>query len=195
MVGEHLPVSASLSLEQLNAKLQQLYFDVWSNFSDEGDAIEQIQLLNHLLFSRLRFSANTKNFHAPSNNMLHQVLESRKGNPISLSMVYLLVANRLGLPVYGVNLPNLFVLTYKFDGQQFYINPFNKGILFSRKDVEHYLEHLRLPTKESYFEPCDSMAIIRRFFRNLGLSFEKLGNPERVEEIRELLRLLQDDPS
>ncbi len=64
--------------------------------------------------------------------MINQVLESKKGNPISLAAVYMLIAQKLKLPIFGVNLPNLFVLIYKSEELNFYINVFNRGVIFSK---------------------------------------------------------------
>jgi regulator of sirC expression with transglutaminase-like and TPR domain len=104
----------------------------------------------------------------------------------------LLVARKLGLPVYGVNLPNLFVLTYKSADVNFYVNAFNKGLIFNKKDVTNYLEHLKIEPKPEFYEPCSHLAIIQRMLRNLGQSFEKLGEIDKQEEIRNLIELLED---
>jgi regulator of sirC expression with transglutaminase-like and TPR domain len=124
--------------------------------------------------------------------MLSNVLDTKKGNPISLCAVYMLVAKKLGLPIYGVNLPNLFVLTYKSADVTFYINAFNKGLVFSRQDVANYLEHLKVEPKEEYFEPCSHMDIILRSLRNLGNAFEKLGEVSKVEEVRQMIAILEN---
>jgi regulator of sirC expression with transglutaminase-like and TPR domain len=124
--------------------------------------------------------------------MLSTVLDTKKGNPISLCAVYMLVAKKLGLPIYGVNLPNLFVLTYKSADVTFYINAFNKGLVFSRQDVVNYLEHLKIEPKEEFFEPCSHLDIILRSLRNLGNAFEKLGEVNKVEEVREMLAILEN---
>jgi regulator of sirC expression with transglutaminase-like and TPR domain len=105
----------------------------------------------------------------------------------------MLVAQKLKLPVYGVNLPNLFVLTYKDDRhQQFYINAFNKGLIFSKQDIENYISELHLTPQGSFFEPCSNLEIIRRVFRNLIMSFDKMGEHEKAEEVKELLLLIAD---
>ncbi|HSI74849.1 MAG TPA: transglutaminase-like domain-containing protein [Lunatimonas sp.] len=116
-----------LDFDQLNATMHQIYFEVWTSFKNEAPPYEKIRTINSVLFNDLKFAANTKNFHSPGNSMLSNVLDSKRGNPISLCAVYLLVARKLGLPIYGVNLPNLFVLTYKSDNLTVYINAFNKG--------------------------------------------------------------------
>lgn len=181
-----------LEFEKLNAEMHQIYFEVWTSFKNDLQPYDQIRIINNVLFNTLRFSANTKNFHSPGNSMLSTVLDTKKGNPISLCAIYLLVAKKLGLPVYGVNLPNLFVLTYKSSDITFYINAFNKGLIFSRQDIYNYLEHLKIEPREEFFEPCSYLEIILRSLRNLAHSFEKLGEASKVAEIKELIAILSD---
>ena len=178
-----------LEFDKLNADMHQIYFDVWTAFKNDLLPYEQIKIINGVLFNTLRFSANTKNFHSPGNSMLSNVLETKKGNPISLCTIYLLVAKKLGLPIYGVNLPNLFVLIYKAKDITFYINAFNKGLVFSKQDVTNYLGHLKIEPREEFFEPCSNKDIIVRSLRNLIVAFEKLGEVEKVEEVKELLAI------
>ncbi|MBI0399724.1 transglutaminase-like domain-containing protein [Cyclobacterium marinum] len=179
-----------LEFDQLNALMQQIYFDVWTNFKNELSVYDKIKLINNVLFNDLKFSANTKNFHSPANSMLKTVLETKKGNPISLCSVYLLVAKKLGLPVYGVNLPNLFVLTYQSGKFNFYINAFNKGLIFTKQDINNYLDHLKLDPKPEYYEPCENIEIIRRVIRNLIFSFEKIGDLDKSKEVNQLLKIV-----
>jgi regulator of sirC expression with transglutaminase-like and TPR domain len=181
-----------VEFDKLNAEMHQIYFEVWTAFSNELQPLDQIKIINNVLFNTLRFSANTKNFHSPANSMISSVLDSKRGNPLTLCSIYLLVARKLGLPVYGVNLPNLFVLTYKSVDVNFYINAFNKGLIFSKKDVTNYLDHLKIEPKQEFYEPCSHLSIIQRMLRNLGQSFEKLGEIDKQEEIRSLIGLLGD---
>lgn len=180
-----------LEFEKLNAEMHQIYFEVWTAFKNDLLPYEQVRIINSVLFNNLRFSANTKNFHSPGNSMLSNVLDTKKGNPISLCAIYLLVAKKLGLPIYGVNLPNLFVLTYKSVDATFYINAFNKGLIFSKKDINNYLEHLKIDPLDVFFEPCSYKDIITRTLRNLIVAFEKLGEAEKVSEVRELLAIIE----
>lgn len=179
-----------LEFEKLNAELQQIYFEVWTSFSHDLSPVDQVKILNHVLFNSLKFSANTKNFHSPANSMLSVVLDTKKGNPISLCIIYMLVATRLGLPIYGVNFPNLFVLIYKSNNSNFYINAFNRGMIHQRKDAINYLEQLKIEPKEEFFEPCNNLQIILRMLRNLGQSFEKLGASENQDEVKEMVDIL-----
>ena len=181
-----------LEYDKLNADMHQIYFEVWTAFKNDLLPYEQVRIINGVLFNTLRFSANTKNFHSPGNSMLSNVIDTKKGNPISLCAIYLLVAQKLGLPIYGVNLPNLFVLTYKSADANFYINAFNKGLIFSKKDIHNYLDHLKIDPLDVFFEPCSNKDIIVRTLRNLTVAFEKLGEAEKVSEVRELLAIVEN---
>jgi regulator of sirC expression with transglutaminase-like and TPR domain len=181
-----------IEIEKLKQELEQIYYEAWLEFKPDLYPFDQIKVLNGVLFSKLKFSANTKNFHSPGNSMINTVLETRRGNPITLCVIYMLVAQKLKMPVYGVNLPNLFIVTFKDEKNQFYINAFNKGLIFSKQDIENYIHELRLTPQDSFFEPCSSLEIVRRVFRNLIMSFDKMGEHEKAEEVKELLLLIAD---
>jgi regulator of sirC expression with transglutaminase-like and TPR domain len=177
-----------LELEKLRQELEQIYYETWLEFKPDLYPIDQIKVVNSVLFNKLKFGANTKNFHSPGNSMINVVLETRKGNPITLCVIYMLVAQKLKLPVQGVNLPNLFILTYKDNhNNQFYINAFNRGLIFSKQDIENYINELHLVPQSSFFEPCDNLEIVRRALRNLIMSFEKMGEHAKAEEVKLLL--------
>lgn len=176
-----------LPFEKLKAEIEQLYYEVWLELGQSENPIDQIKLLNSVIFDKLKFSSNTKNFHSPSNSMLNIVIESKKGNPISLCVIYLLIAQKLKMPVYGVNLPNLFVLTFKKETTQFYINAFNKGLIFSKQDIDSFIEQLKLDPIDTFYQPCSNIDIVQRMLRNLVVCFEKLGETEKTNEVKELL--------
>jgi regulator of sirC expression with transglutaminase-like and TPR domain len=99
----------------------------------------------------------------------------------------MLIARKLKMPVYGVNLPNLFVCTYKTQELQFYINAFNRGLLFSRSDLENYINNLQITPLDMFYEPCTHLDVIKRVLRNLIVSYEKLGDHYKVDEVKILL--------
>lgn len=182
-----------LEFENLKQEFEQIYYEAWLEFKSEVHPVDQVKLLNSVLFAKLKFGANTKNFHSPGNSMLSVVLQTKKGNPISLCVIYILVAQKLKLPVYGVNLPNLFVLTYKQEDDQFYINAFNRGLVFTRKEVDEYVANLNLAPKDIYYEPCTNVDIVSRVIRNLINAHEKLGHTDKEEELNQLLNLMTRD--
>lgn len=181
-----------LELDKLRNDLEQIYYEAWLEFKGDAHPFDQVKKLNSVLFSKLKFSANTKNFHAPGNSMINIVLESRRGNPLSLCVLYMLVGRKLKMPLYGVNLPNLFILTYKSDDVQFYINAFNKGLIFSRADIDNYLSHLNQVPNDIFYQPCTSLDIALRLLRNLIASFENLSEHHKADEVKQLLRVLSE---
>ena len=176
-----------IELNKLKQELEQIYYETWLEFRPDLYAFDQIKVINSVIFNKLKFGANTKNFHSPGNSMINVVLETKKGNPITLCVIYMLVAQKLKLPVSGVNLPNLFILTYRDDNHQFYINTFNRGLIFSKQDIENYINELHLVPQTSFFEPCGNVEIIRRALRNLVMSFEKMGEHAKADEVKMLL--------
>ena len=125
--------------------------------------------------------------------MLHLALETKRGNPLTLCVIYMVIAQRLGFPVYGVNLPNLFILTYKMDGVQFYINVYNKGLILSKADIDNYILQLNLNPVDIFYEPTSNLEIIKRALRNLAFSFEKMKDLEKATEVTKLLTAITDD--
>lgn len=181
-----------IELEKLKQELEQIYYEAWLEYRPDLYAFDQVKVINSVIFNKLKFGANTKNFHSPGNSMINVVLETHKGNPITLCVIYMLVAQKLKMPVSGVNLPNLFILTYKDDNHQFYINAFNRGLIFSRQDIENYINELHLVPQNSFFEACNTLEIIRRALRNLIMSFEKMGEHAKAEEVKILLVEISD---
>jgi regulator of sirC expression with transglutaminase-like and TPR domain len=183
-------------LQALSRAIEQLRFETWTLLRSEMHPADQVQILNQVIFRNHKFSANTQHFHSPANSMLQRVIETKRGNPLSLCVIYLLVAQRLDLPVFGVNLPNLFVLTYQPENKafpSFYINCYNRGVVLSKADIEHYVGQLGITSQKAFYEPCSNLDIVRRAMRNLQVGFEKLQEPGKAEEVAQLLAILTDD--
>ncbi len=180
-----------LSLEKLRQDFEQLYYDVWPSFDPEAHPYDQVKVVSGILFSKMRFKANTTNFHSPANSMINSVLESKRGNPIALGVLYLLITQKLDMPVYGVNLPNFFILTYSDPKKnvQFYVNAFNRGLIFTKQDIDHYLGQVNINPHPKYYKACNHIDIITRVLRNLIVSFEKLDEHSKADEVKQLLGL------
>lgn len=178
--------------------LNKLKRDIWLELNEQMTALEQVNVINHVLFTRHGFSGNTTNYHAPQNSFINNVLETKKGNPLSLGIIYMLLCHQLGLNVHGVNLPEHFVLAYLDTEPEyntphkrvlFYINAFSKGTVFGKNDIDDFIKKLGLSVRDEYYYPCSNPDMIMRMFRNLALSFQKLGDIEKVEEINSIIRL------
>jgi regulator of sirC expression with transglutaminase-like and TPR domain len=180
-----------LTPKKWQARLAKLHKEVAAAYLPADDPPEQIKRLNEVFFGQLGFRANTHQFHAPENSFLNVVLDTRLGNPISLCVLYQLAGNHLGLPLYGVNLPNLFILTYKTPETQFYVNVFNGGVIFSRSDIDNYIGQLNLPPADVFYEPCLPLDVVARVLRNLALSYDRLGEAPKRDDAEALLAALE----
>jgi regulator of sirC expression with transglutaminase-like and TPR domain len=188
-----------LDEQKIINQIEAIKRDIWMQMMFEGSPAEQVKLINHVLYNLYGFSGNTTNHLDPQNSYLSQVLESKKGNQISLAIIYSVVAQKLDIPIYGVNLPQHFILAYMDEtakselesGILFYINAFNKGFIFGRRDVDMFLKQLNLNLDKQFYEPCSNTDIVRRILRNLISSYENLGSPEKVQELNELLAVLE----
>lgn len=192
-------------LDELKIKdsIQNLRKDIWLELNDNQTSFEKIKIFNRIFFDLYNFKGDSKHYHSPVNSFINTVIESKKGNPLSLCLLYSIVAQSLDLPVYGVNLPNHFVLAYMDEyhanhfgqvqndfGVLFYINAFSKGAIFDAKEIEQFLNDLNIEHKREYFEPCSNTAIIKRMMTNLIFAFQQIGNSEKVEELTLLKSLL-----
>lgn len=195
-----------LSLEQIHSELDKIVKSVWIELNQNLTALEKIRILNHVFYEVLSFSGNRKNYYDPQNNFINSVLESKKGNPISLSIIYSIIAQKLDLPVYGVNLPKNFILAYmdkdplnpnpnlKSESSiLFYINPFRNGIVLNRTEIEKFVKDLNINPEPAFFKPCSNILIIQRLISNLVFAYEKLGQVEKADMYKQVLKIVSED--
>lgn len=184
-------------------QIEEIKREVWLQMLYDMSAIEKVKLINHVFYNIYGFSGNTTNHQDPQNSYISQVLETKKGNQISLALIYSVIAQKLDIPVYGVNLPQHFILAYVDNTGEyipeervlFYINAFNKGFIFGKRDVDSFLKQLNLPEDEQFYQPCSNSDIIRRILRNLTSSYQNLGQEDKVKEIGELLEAISPTSS
>ncbi len=186
-----------LDEQKIINQIEAIKRDIWMQLLYEMSAVEKVKLINQVLYINHGFSGNTSNHQDPQNSYLSQVLESKKGNQILLAVIYSVIAQKLDIPIYGVNLPQHFILAYVDESQRsnyeggilFYINAFNKGFLFGRNDVDSFLKQLNLKPDKHFYEPCSNVEIVKRVIRNLISSYEKLSAIEKANELQELLSI------
>jgi regulator of sirC expression with transglutaminase-like and TPR domain len=188
--------------DEIRALINKIEKDIWLEFHDGLTALEKLKVFNHIMFDVHGFEGNKKHYHSTDNSFINRVLESKKGNPISLAVLYLILAERLDLPVYGVNLPRHFILAWGDlmdfslgDSDEpkilFYINPFSGGSVFGKRDIDAFLKELKLKPNPIFFLPCSNYDIMVRSMNNLIHSYEQDGQGHKAEEIRELQRIIK----
>jgi regulator of sirC expression with transglutaminase-like and TPR domain len=189
-----------LKYEKILSLFNKIKQDAWLEINSNLTALEKVRIINHILYQIYEFSGNSSNFFAPQNSYINHVLESHKGNPIALGIIYIALAQDLDIPIYGVSMPRNFILAYVDENNLhnpfeddilFYINPFNKGTVLGKREIDYFLKQQKLEPKESYYTPCTNIEIIRKLLLNLIYSYEKLGYPEKVENIKDLYNIIK----
>ena len=193
--------------------IDKIKLDVWLEMHYDLTSFEKIKILNYVFFDVHRFLGDNEDYHNPHNSYLSRVFERKKGNPISLAIIYSLVAQRLRLPVFGINLPQHFIVGYLENYSdteplrlndtkimipepntrvQFYINPFNKGSIFPRENLYVFLKQVNIEPREEYFLPGTNIEILKRMVRNLISAYEKLKNPAMISQFEAMMAVLDE---
>lgn len=201
-----------LNKQNINNILDKIKLDAWLELNFQLAPLDKVRILNYVFFDLHNFKGNADDYHAPDNSFINRVLETKKGNPISLAIIYSIVAQRLNIPIFGVNLPQHFILAYRDDSMLkatnsfkgnmymdynmagdiiFYINAFNKGAIFNKWNIDQFLKQLNIKAQHIYYEPCSNVDIMMRVCRNLIFSYEKLNDELRVEGLKDLLHIMQ----
>jgi regulator of sirC expression with transglutaminase-like and TPR domain len=128
------------------------------------------------------FRGNVEDYYAPENSLLPNVLEKRRGLPLTLSMVYLFVARRLGAPLYGIGLPGHFIVRYGDDANGIFIDPYNQGALMTHADCRRWLVQQNVPWREEILRPISDHAMIERMLRNLVNAYSTVGDQHAVAQ-------------
>ena len=190
----HYPNQNEQLIRQQVKKIKQ---DVWLELNEEFTALEKIHILNHVFFKIYNFKGNKTNLSQPQNSLINDLLLNKQGNSVILSILYMEIAQSLDLPVYGVNLPENFILAYLNSGQLssdskalFYINPFNEGVVFTKDDINTFINQLELKPEKKYFEPCDNKTALRRLMSELMHAYELAGDYTRGDDLKKLFKSL-----
>lgn len=179
---DHTPI-----LNQFNEIAANLG-DRLRNFNDGREFVEKAQ---SYLFGELGFHANETDFFDPLNSCLNAVLERRTGIPITLSLVYMEVARRLQMPVYGISLPNRFVVQFDDGRYATYIDPFGGGRPVSVREC-FLMAGSKIPDL-THLARATQKQILMRMLQNLHRAYLQSRDYDRA--VRTLDFLLDGDPS
>lgn len=133
----------------------------------KNDPTSIVNEINHFLFMELGFKGNKDNFYDPENSFIDKVVEKKLGNPILLSMIYLMITKRIGLSFSGVNMPAHFLVQYKDTFEPILIDPFNQGEIITKSVCHERIKVLKLTWQEDYLSSPVNKQIIIRILQNL----------------------------
>lgn len=152
-----------------------------------SSAEEILTAVNRLLFEQLGYTGNETDFYDPDNSYLNRVMDRRKGNPISLCLLYLLLARRLSLPVVGIGLPGHFVCRYQTSSDEIYVDVFNRGRMLKKADCIQYLQTGHYSLRDDFLAPVSARRILMRICGNLHQIHAKLEQPEETTRLQRYL--------
>jgi regulator of sirC expression with transglutaminase-like and TPR domain len=167
IAGEEYP---GLDILRYVAKLEAMAAAVRPGVLTTDDPIAKIEHLNRYLFEERGFRGNSQEYYDPRNSFLNEVLDRRLGIPITLSVVYMEVGRRVGMPLQGIGMPGHFIMTYAEAEEELYIDPFNAGRILSRAACEELLQDVygeAVPFQETFLAPVSKKQILSRMLMNL----------------------------
>jgi regulator of sirC expression with transglutaminase-like and TPR domain len=200
--------------QEIEIQIDKIKLDAWLELQYDLTSYEKVRILNHIFYNVHLYQGDSEDYHNSDNSFINKVLERKRGNPISLAIIYSLVAQRLNIPIFGVNLPQHFVLGYKADGDYelikaynelssfngnetgevlFYINPFSQGLILSHDSIKAFLTQINIETREEYFKICSNIDIVQRIIRNLLFAFDKEKNTLMVQILENMMTVLSKD--
>ena len=197
-------LSPDENLGKQKESVDKLYRDIWIEMNPELTALEKIRVINHVFYTVYQYDALQGKKPVLPPYLLGNVLRMQRGNPLTLAMLYLIVVQKLGMPVFGVNLPRHLILAFTngsalprpasgFTEKDilFYVNPFNNGAVFRKSEIELYLQQLNIKPQEKYFLPCSNREIIQRWIHETLLLVRKSPHPGRAVSLEHLLSALE----
>ena len=182
-----------LEYEPLDRMVEKIRRDIWLELNNGLTAFEKIRVINYFFYEIHKFDKSLRKAHSPQLYLVNHVLDTRKGSPVMLGLIYAVLARRLELSIYGVNLPRNFVLCY-YDpdylddpnGILFYINPYENGAVLGLKELKYFIKQLQIEVRDFYFKPCSNIDIIERLVVNLQYAYEKSGDPEKAVLVKNI---------
>ncbi|MEX2524128.1 MAG: tetratricopeptide repeat protein [Gammaproteobacteria bacterium] len=188
-----LDIPAYRSRLESMARELQVQVDVCRNASDMIDTV------NRYLFEEQGFAGNLASFNDPRNSFLNDVLDRKLGIPLTLSILYMEMGNRVGLPVRGVAFPGHFLVKVALEGEDVVLDPFSRGLVLDRQELHQRLRHFtdsyRSERKlEQLLVPAGNRDILLRMLRNLkNVYFEAEDYEHALEMVNFMLVLAPDN--
>jgi regulator of sirC expression with transglutaminase-like and TPR domain len=177
------------------ARIDGLAVEVSRRAGGSGDVYKSIAALNHVLFEKHGFRGNRDEYYDPKNSFLNEVLDRKTGIPITLSILYMEVAQRAGLALDGVGFPGHFLVKHARDnGVEIVIDPFQQGEIKSRDDLARMLRRVyggAVELRDEFLQTSSKREIVRRILGNLRGIYSKTNDLVRLLSVLDRAIILQ----
>ena len=196
----------TLELERYMGEIERMALRLRGRVAQSDPAEERILALNELLFAELRYRGNVEDYYDPRNSYLNDVLERRIGIPITLSVLYMELGRRVGLPLEGVSFPGHFLVKVQMETATFVLDPFAGGTPQSESDLRERLQRVipegvaadvpvaQLPL-DQFLEPAGKRQILARVLRNLKAIHQRADRPQALLAVLNRMLVLSPDSS
>ena len=180
-----------LDVEHYLGRLEHLAQRVRSRMRSNSSSLEVTALLRQVLFEEEGLRGNREDFYDPRNSFLNDVLDRKLGIPITLSVIYMEVARRVGFPVAGVGMPGHFLLKhYDLVSGEMFIDAFDNGRILARGECQQRLNEIyagQLELQPEFLQPVTHRQILTRILHNLRQIYLKQHNAEKTLVILDML--------
>jgi regulator of sirC expression with transglutaminase-like and TPR domain len=160
-----------LEVSQYRERVTTLADRVKERANRSTDSLEILGVINEVLYGDEGFRGNVGDYYDPKNSFFNDVLDRKPGIPITLSVLYMEVARRAGVPVFGVGMPGHFLLKfYEIDGRELFLDAYNSGHLLSPEDCQEKLTEIyngQIPLDAKFLTPVGKRQILTRMLNNL----------------------------
>jgi regulator of sirC expression with transglutaminase-like and TPR domain len=172
-------------------KIEELSVRAKSRLADFFDPGQSIPVLNQILFEEEGLRGNNEGYDDPRNSFINDVLDRKLGIPITLAVIYMEVARRIGFPLFGVGMPGHFLLKhYDVDGRQTLIDCFESGKILSATDCQHRLNEIysgQLTLQPDFLGAVPRRQILMRMLNNLRSIYLTRRNFRKALQIVDLI--------
>lgn len=185
-----------LDLAATQAEVDVLAATLQRRLAADASSVQKLRMLNHFFYHELGFAGNVNDYYDPDNSYLHRVLSTRRGIPISLAVLYMELAQQVGLNVKGISFPGHFLMKLSVQAGDIVLDPFN-GASLSREELEErlepYFEQQSYPGAiplSYYLHAAHPREILVRMLRNLKTLFVEHVRWQRVLSVQQRLVIL-----
>lgn len=181
----------TLRISEYQKKLDHFAQMVEPQIKYKLDEKKKMRRLMKFIFEDLNFRGDPEEYHAPKNCFLNDVIDRRKGLPISLSLVVMFISHRLEMPFFGINMPIHFMLNFVGDKEELLIDPYDNGAIVTYDQCYFFLKKNNIEPRPEHFQIATNLDIVLRCIRNLIHSYERKEEPDRIEDLRKLLNVAE----
>lgn len=184
---------ADLDWTPYSRELDRMADELTIRLSGAADSTGVVQAAAEYLFQDQHFAGPDMKDYDPDDSYMNRVLDRRRGLPISLSVVCLLIGQRLSLPFHGIGLPGHFIVMYQTPEAEVLFDPYHGGMTVSRERCEELLIQRQYTHTEEYFEPYSNRMILARMLGNLRNFYLYLHDRERLATVTRYFHLVTGD--